>query len=394
MINTFHLVHNTDNSYGGPAKSIPYLMGGLEKLGTSQELISLKLKDYEQNEVVEKLNLKSTSFKVWFSKATAYSPYLENYLINRIKETNNQIIHYHNIWNYIPLVANKVSKKFDIPIVVSPRGNLFPWNLNKGFLKKRIYMDFFQRKYFQDSNCIHVTSKAELDAVKNLGFKAPIGLIPNGVALSEFNNIKGKQFHRKNLGLDNSKKYILYMGRIEEKKGLHILLKSYIDFLKENENWRVLIAGPIYNKKYFNYCMSLINTKGLGKYVKWLNMVSGTKRIDAYGASDLFILPTKSENFGIVVAEALASGIPVITTTGTPWEEIQKEFAGFIIPPKKEFLTSAISDFSNLNNDQKCEMKMNAKKISKRYSWDKPAEDMHLLYEWILGKKKQPKFIF
>ena len=83
MINTFHLVHNADNSYGGPAKSIPYLMGGLEKLGTSQELISLKLKDYEQNEVVEKLNLKSTSFKVWFSKATAYSPYLENYLIYR-----------------------------------------------------------------------------------------------------------------------------------------------------------------------------------------------------------------------------------------------------------------------------------------------------------------------
>ena len=123
-------------------------------------------------------------------------------------------------------------------------------------------------------------------------------------------------------------------------------------------------------------------------------MVSGSKRIDAYGAADLFVLPTHSENFGIVIAEALASGLPVITTNGTPWAEIQNEFAGYIIPLEKRFLLSSIDNFSKLSILEKNEMAANAKNIAKRYSWDKPGHEMAQLYEWILGKRNQPKFIF
>jgi len=79
------------------------------------------------------------------------------------------------------LIANKVAVNTNVPIVASPRGNLFPWNLKKGYLKKKLYMEVFQRRYFNTSDCIHVTSKEELRAVKNLGLNAPIGLISNGV---------------------------------------------------------------------------------------------------------------------------------------------------------------------------------------------------------------------
>ena len=218
MINTFHLVHNIDNSYGGPAKSIPYLMNSLEKLGNNQEVISLKYSNNETNEVICKLNLKSTSFQAHFLKAAAYSPNIEDYLVKRIRETNNQIIHYHNIWNYIPMIANKVAVNTNVPIVASPRGNLFPWNLKKGYLKKKLYMELFQRRYFNTSDCIHVTSKEELRAVKNLSLNAPIGLISNGVDIDEFKNMQSKEKHRDNLGIDINKKYILYMGRIEQKR--------------------------------------------------------------------------------------------------------------------------------------------------------------------------------
>lgn len=394
MINTFHLVHNIDDSYGGPAKSIPYLMSSLEKLGNNQEVISLKYSNNETNEVISKLNLKSTSFQAHFLKAAAYSPNIEDYLVKRIRETNNQIIHYHNIWNYIPLIANKVAVNTNVPIVASPRGNLFPWNLKKGYLKKKLYMEVFQRRYFNTSDCIHVTSKEELKAVKNLGLNAPIGLISNGVDIDEFKNMQSKEKHRDNLGIDVNKKYILYMGRIEQKKGLLLLLHTYKDFVKKNDEWKILIAGPAYDKKYFQDCKDFAINAGLDKHIEWLGMVSGSKRIDAYGAADLFVLPTHSENFGIVIAEALASGLPVITTNGTPWAEIQNEFAGYIIPLEKRFLLSSIDNFSKLSILEKNEMAANAKNIAKRYSWDKPGHEMAQLYEWILGKRNQPKFIF
>ena len=86
-------------------------------------------------------------------------------------------------------------------------------------------MELFQRRYFNTSDCIHVTSKEELRAVKNLSLNAPIGLISNGVDIDEFKNMQSKEKHRDNLGIDINKKYILYMGRIEQKKGSFCFFK-------------------------------------------------------------------------------------------------------------------------------------------------------------------------
>ena len=394
MVSTFHLVHNLDNSYGGPAKSIPYLTGYLEELGHSQEVISLEFSDIESNQVVQSLGLNSVTFPVWFSNATAYSPFLKRYLIKRILESENQIIHYHNIWNYIPLVANAVANKLSIPIVVSPRGNLYPWNLKKGYLKKKLYMDIVQRNYFDSANCIHVTSKDELLAVQDLNFRAPVALVPNGVDLKEFEDMRSKKDHRANLGLSHECKYILYVGRIEEKKGLHILFEAFVDFVKTNTEWKIVVAGPIYDKGYYDRCKSFIENSGYGESINWMGMVSGSQRIDAYGSADLFVLPTQSENFGIVIAEALAAGLPVITTEGTPWMEIQNEFAGYIISLSSQALLLAMEDFNRLKDSEKDAMAISAKNIAQRYSWDKPAEDMQLLYQWILGEIGQPKFVY
>lgn len=394
MISTFHLVHNLDNSYGGPAKSIPYLMEYLKDLGHSQEAISLRFNDNESNEVVQKFGLNSTTFPAWFSNSTAYSPFLKRHLINRILESEYQIIHYHNLWNYIPLVANQVANKLSVPIVVSPRGNLYPWNLKKSYLKKKLYMDIFQRGYFDAADCIHVTSKDELQAVKDLGFRAPVALIPNGVDLKEFENLESKKVHCSNLGLDHNCKYILYMGRIEEKKGLYFLFEAFVDFVKTNTEWQIIVAGPIYDRDYYHKCKNFIENSGYGTSIKWVGMVSGSQRIDAYGSADLFVLPTHSENFGIVVAEALAAGLPVITTDGTPWIEIRNEFAGYIVSLSRQSIFLAMENFNRLNNRDKDKMISSAKNIAKRYSWKKPAEDMQMLYQWLLGEIEKPNFVY
>jgi glycosyltransferase involved in cell wall biosynthesis len=184
------------------------------------------------------------------------------------------------------------------------------------------------------------------------------------------------------------------MGRIERKKGLNFLFEAFIDFARNNPNWKIIVAGPAYDQSYYNECKSFIKDAGFGNSIIWLGMVTGNKRIDAYGGADLFVLPTHSENFGIVIAEALSAGLPVITTDGTPWMEIQNEFAGFIISLNKKDLLLAIENFNSLKDYERKEMSLSAKNIAKRYAWSKSAEDMQQLYQWTLGEIKQPNFIY
>ena len=100
----YHLIENLDGTYGGPAKSIPYLVKGLEKLDVQGHILSIKHHENEINEVVNKNNLNWTSFSNGFIKDSYYSKSLKNYLINVARIERNIIFHSHNLWNFIPYI--------------------------------------------------------------------------------------------------------------------------------------------------------------------------------------------------------------------------------------------------------------------------------------------------
>jgi glycosyltransferase involved in cell wall biosynthesis len=123
-------------------------------------------------------------------------------------------------------------------------------------------------------------------------------------------------------------------------------------------------------------------------------MVSGDARADVYGAADLFVLPTQSENFGMVIAEALSASVPVITTVGTPWAPIKTNGAGYIIQPDAVQLSGAMKHFFNLAPSSILEMSRAARRIAEMHGWRAPAEQMSDLYDWLLGKGGKPDFVY
>lgn len=385
-----HVVHNLDDSYGGPARSIPELMHAMDELAWCSEAVSLKFHSSERNEVIEKHRISWRPLNAQIHPSLAFNTQLTRVLASGRPD----LIHFHNMWNYVPLAAHRAGIRLGCPVVMSPRGNLFAWNLNKSKIKKALYLRFFRDTLFKRSAAIHATSASEVAAVKKLTARTPVALIPNGVDLEEFSNVGSKVLHKSNLDLDVEKKHILYVGRIEEKKGLAILITAFAELRRRGSTCELIVAGPVYSKSYADHCQRVALDLGVNDAIRWLGMVAGDARADVYGAADLFVLPTQSENFGMVIAEALSASVPVITTVGTPWAAIEANGAGYIIEPDAAQLSGAMKHFFNLAPSSVLEMSRAARRIAEMHGWRAPAAKMSDLYNWLLGRGGKPDFVY
>lgn len=389
-----NVIENLDDRYGGPAKSVPYMCKYLREDNIDVDILSIKLHTNEENAIVKKFNLHWKTFNYIFSKKFRYSFRLKSYIINLVQNEKKLIIHNHNLWNYISYISYKISKDHNIHLVTSIRGSLYRWSLNQSMYKKKIAWMLFQKKALQNASCIHVTEINELRAVRKLGIKTPIALIPNGINLSEFSKLKSSKNAKKSLNLESKKKYILFISRLHPKKGLDYLVDSWINHANDNKEWDLLIVGPEYDKEYVDNIKLKIHQSGFQNRVKFTGMLEGQKRLNAFASSSLFVLPSHSENFGISIAEAMASKIPVITTHGTPWGEINDYKAGWWVKLTKKNIDQALS--SALNADQKeLDLKgLKGQRLIQKYEWKYQANKMKDLYEYIINNGKKPHYVY
>ena len=124
--------------------------------------------------------------------------------------------------------------------------------------------------------------------------------------------------------------------------------------------------------------------------MNYLGAVSGTQKRESYRAADVFVLPSHSENFGVVVAEALTHGLPVITTTGTPWPEIVEAGCGWWIDIGVPPLAAALGEAMGLSDRQRSLMGKRGQEYVRRYAWDAVARQTAEVYRWLLGRGDCP----
>lgn len=338
----------------------------------------------ETNSLVEKFNLNWSSFGYLFNKHSRFSPAFRHYLFQSLIGKKDTLLHSHTQWNYVPFTAYRAALKFGIPLVVSVRGVLYKDALKKSALKKAIVMKLFQKSMFQDATILHVTEPREAIAVREHGIKTPLALIPNGVDQSEFDNLGSKDDSKDRLGLDKSKNYILFMGSIHPHKGVEIALNAFIEFYEKYPDWNFLIAGPYRDLAYTNRVKDIVRKHKLEDKVLFLGMVTDEKRIDVFNASSLLISPTVSENFGLSISEAMAAGLPVITTQGTPWQGILENNLGWWVELNQDNINSSLGAALNEGTSILAEKGQRARNYVKRFSWQEQANKMKKVYEFAL----------
>ena len=225
------------------------------------------------------------------------------------------IVHINGIWSPQNWGFQKVAQELKIKVVLSPHGMLELWILQHNPFKKKIALFLFQNIAIKKVDHIHATAQMEKDSIRKLGFSNPISIIPNGINLSDVKQYKSSYGSRK----------IVFLSRIHPKKGIELLLEAWTNL--DIKGWTLEIAGNGEEK----YIASLAESAQHLKNVHFVGAKFGEDKWNFLRSADVMILPTFSENFGIVVAEALAVGLPVITTTGTPWEDLHNFKCGWWI---------------------------------------------------------------
>jgi glycosyltransferase involved in cell wall biosynthesis len=389
-----NIIENLDDTYGGPAKSVPYMCKYLEDIDIDTQILSICLEDNEKNSLVETYKLIWKIFDYNFFKKFRYSVGMKKYLKNTALNEKNIILHTHNLWNYICYVSLKTSKKYNLPLIVSIRGSLYKWSLDQSKWKKKIAWVFFQKRVLQNASCIHVTEIKELEAVRDLQIKTPVAIIPNGINLDEFKELKTINEAKSNLGLKKNKKYILFISRLHPKKGIEFLINGWLKIANTYQDWDLLIVGPEYDKTYINGLRSKINDMQQTERVIFTGMLVGEERLDVFAASSLFVLPSYSENFGVAIAEAMAAKLPVITTHGTPWQEINEYRAGWWIELNQVNFDRALNHALGSSDSELCRMGLNGFRLVEKYEWKYQAKKMKELYEYTINRKHKPDFLY
>ena len=363
-----HVVGSIDTSGGGPSRSVPQTC---EYLSLEGEVVELLTRPSAQP---VKTNT-STTFQVSFHSLLDLVLYAF-----RLNKKEVALIHLQHVWDpYIHIMALAARLK-GIPYIITPRGMLEPWIMQRHPRRKKIAMWLYQRRDMQKAVCIHATCEAEKESVRALGFGNPVAIIPNGIDLSVVPCFEKP----------TSTKKIVFLSRIHPKKGIELLLQSWQQL--QLTDWTLEIAGEG-DSAYQAQLEQQIIANRISN-VHFVGAKYGTEKWDFLSSADVMILPTYSENFGIVVAEALAVGTPVITTKGTPWQELETWNCGWWIDLSVTNLMQAITTATNCTQQERLEMGQRGRKlIEQHYSITLVAGKVKQLYEWVNHTTDEPDFV-
>jgi glycosyltransferase involved in cell wall biosynthesis len=259
---------------------------------------------------------------------------------------------------------------------------LEPWSLQQKRLKKRMARWLYQDDDLKNAAALHATAESEAGQFRRLGFANKVIVSPNGVNLPENFNSAG------HAGED---KRILFVGRMHPKKGVLELVEALsrcFNGSKGLDDWKAELVYTVNGEEEHEYESTIkrrVEELGLADRFIYTGALGDDEKWAAYTRADLFALPTYSENFGIVVAEALWAGVPVVTTKGTPWSELADRKCGWWIDAGVGPLTEALSGAMALTDAERREMGLRGRSlIEEKYTWEAVVKRLVAGYESIV----------
>jgi glycosyltransferase involved in cell wall biosynthesis len=302
------------------------------------------------------------------------------------------LVHSHGLWTDTHRLAGNITRARKLPHLLAPCGMLAPGALRHHRWRKLAARLWFQDRVLRDAQCLHAKSRKEYEDIRRLGLRNPVAIIANPISAPLEPNLISEKIFRDACHLSADSKIVLFLGRLHPVKGLPRLIHAWSQAAAQNENWSLVLAGPdeAGHRKEIEalaaelHCRDrIIFTGELDEARKWA----------ALRASELFVMPSDFENFGNSIVEAMACGVPVITTTGTPWKELPAAGAGWCVEPAIDALAGALREALGLSDEQRRQLGLHAADIAKNFRPEENCANLLAVYGWLLRKNAKPNCV-
>ena len=301
------------------------------------------------------------------------------------REDSPDIYHLHGAWLRVMYYGYREANRRKKPYLVQVNGSYQPYDLRRKPWRKRLFRLWFQDRIFHEATCLHVNSLKEALELKQMGFKRPMVVIPAGFHVAEA---------KKNLALLpaagvwpelEDRPFFLYLARVHPNKGIGLLLEAWAQLAKEFPEHKLVIVGtgePDYVAQY----RLQAKRSGIGDRCLWKGYVSDLEKTWAYAHASFYCLPSFTENFGNTVQEALGFGTPVLTTTETPWTELERLGCGWIAEPTTASLgTKLAAALRTTEKERRTMGELGRLYIEQEFSLDSVIAKQVATYQWLLG---------
>lgn len=384
MVRVAHVIPGIAVQQGGPAFNAVALAHSIRLLGGQTKIFTTDVREAASSPVRTRLShadlpphareVDIGAYPVSAPYRLRYSPALRRALRDEIQDFD--VVHIHSLFLHPQLAAYVTARRKKVPYIVTLRGALDPALRSRNRFAKFLTEHVWQRRMLNAAHALHYTTEEEMTLVADRRYTARGVVIPNGVDVDSFAvPIDTTQFRRRFVG----KRIVLYFGRLSHKKGLDILVDAFQVLVREVQDVQLVIAGP--DDEGLRPSLSArAAAADLEHNVAFMDTLSGSDRIAALQAADVWVLPSAGENFATAAIEAMAAGTPVIVSPHVNLAaEIAKNDAGLVVERTPSALAAAIRRVLSSSEEQ-ARLRSAGAKFAAAYDWAVIAPRMMELY--------------
>ncbi|NEU73973.1 glycosyltransferase [Hassallia byssoidea VB512170] len=383
--------------YGGPSQMVMGLSSALARENVKVTILTTDSNgDSGQKPLDVPLNcpVKQDGYEIIYFRCSPFRRY--KFSFDLLKWLNNHahefdLAHIHALFSPISSAAATVCRQKNLPYILRPLGTLDPADLRKKKQLKQLYAAILERANLAGAAAIHFTSDQEAKISERFGVSThdlviPLGVIPAGGEGGRGRGGEGGNAIRSRFGIPFDVPLVLFMSRIDPKKGLNLLIPALEKLLAEGGNFYFVLAGtnpqdPDYEEKI----RLQIQNSPLRSHTTITGFVTGELKSALLQAADLFVLPSYYENFGIAVAEAMVAQVPVIISDQVHiWHQVRDSESGWVGTTDVESLVELLR--LALQNPEECRRRgLRAQEYAlQNFSWEAIARQTIQAYNQIL----------
>ena len=378
--------------YGGTSTVVGDLAQSLGNLGISVDVVTTNADGSSNLDVPLQIWQQRSSYRIqyfprWRLHEYKLSYSLTAWLLQHV--TQYDLVHTLSLFTYPVAITHWICQLRKVPYIASPHGMLEPWALGYKAWKKQLYYKLIERPILHRANAIQMLSQTEAEGARSLGLQTPLVIVPNGIHRQDFERLPDSELFYQKFPHLRGKTLILFLGRVDPKKGLDLLAKAFAQVHDQFPQTHLVVAGPD-NIGFLPTAQHYFAESGCLEAVTFTGMLTGTLKHAALASAHLYVAPSYSEGFSMSILEGMASGLPCIFTTGCNFPEAAIAQVADVVEIDADAIAEAM--LQRLSNQAAASaMGDRARQfIFDTYTWDQIGIKMYQVYHKILENISNP----